>query len=829
MTLFKLENINGGMNLTRNIADNEVIEALNGFYDEEGIFTKRSGDVAGMTLNASATSISDFESTDAWTLRDTKTDIRTMESGETWTGGTANTASYYSGTQSRKLDGTVTSGYDNIMYSTVSLDLSDATKPYVSYWRSYPYTSASKFDLQLETSSGNYYNQEADDAVMLGTGSSTGYNWLHTTALKSSFTSTGSPSWATITKAQTSVNRLYSIYSQDQIQIDTGVHTEKFSGFVKNGTQSLKIFIGAAVTTTLTKTIDLTGTGATDTITMWVYSNADRTMSASYLRLGLVDDSKYYQVALGALTTGWNYLSVAKSAFTDSGSLGWANITKISIIIGAADTSATGALIFDDLSMQTPSSVVTGITGLYKYYVPSTVSKNVMVAVYSNTTPKDVVAYKNETTGVWTGFTALNATVAQTYFCNAYDRCWFVNGNSTDGLQYIDYQTAGAHPTGTITKTKFATIQPAQVCSDICFVANRIFLLGSANLTTAAGLYNGSTIYYSEPWQSSDASGFAITAWNPEVIEADVGGRGRRIVSVNNNILLFKDATINLIYNLDNNNSDGLIGEIRNKRLTDALGTCAPRSVTPSEIGVIFLDKSGVYSTTISEFKYLSKKIQPIFEGKDTTTFGTSVNYGVNKSYIHLACGAYYKHRFYLSYAAGTSTTNNKTLIYDPLYDAWTITNWGFSCFYVEKGFDTSGYAEEEKLYGGHPTTNYVYRLDYGTDDNGSVIEMLLKTKHFDFRSPERCKTPEKTIVNYISPSAATLTLYLEADYNTGDRETYPIATTASDSTASAKIVMTDYFSRRKYYNITFYNSDKLVNPIKILSLGIEFKMENYL
>ena len=35
------------MNLTRDIKDNEVIEARNGFYDSEGIFTKRSGDIAG--------------------------------------------------------------------------------------------------------------------------------------------------------------------------------------------------------------------------------------------------------------------------------------------------------------------------------------------------------------------------------------------------------------------------------------------------------------------------------------------------------------------------------------------------------------------------------------------------------------------------------------------------------------------------------------------------------------------------------------------------------------------------------------------------------------
>jgi hypothetical protein len=118
---------------------------------------------------------------------------------------------------------------------------------------------------------------------------------------------------------------------------------------------------------------------------------------------------------------------------------------------------------------------------------------------------------------------------------------------------------------------------------------------------------------------------------------------------------------------------------------------------------------------------------------------------GLNKTYLDLAWGESYNHKYYLGVPSATVEENDICLVLDlrnmdpenertirwSIYDNYKFAN---ALLYL----DDSG----EHLYGLSNVEGYVYELEKGTNDNGALIEAYATTKNYDLGSFLQLKVP---------------------------------------------------------------------------------------
>jgi hypothetical protein len=98
-----------------------------------------------------------------------------------------------------------------------------------------------------------------------------------------------------------------------------------------------------------------------------------------------------------------------------------------------------------------------------------------------------------------------------------------------------------------------------------------------------------------------------------------------------------------------------------NRRLADNIGCVSHRSIVETAMGTFFLTADqGVYLTEGTHLHEMSYKVRPsILE--------------INPTERQNAAGEYFNNHYYLSYAAGASPTNNRTLDYDVQLKSWWL------------------------------------------------------------------------------------------------------------------------------------------------------------
>jgi hypothetical protein len=103
----------------------------------------------------------------------------------------------------------------------------------------------------------------------------------------------------------------------------------------------------------------------------------------------------------------------------------------------------------------------------------------------------------------------------------------------------------------------------------------------------------------------------------------------------------------------------------------------------------------------------------------------------INWAYIANADAVYFNDRYLLTLPTGTSSTNNQVWVYYPALNAWTvISGWNIAKFSTVK-FDN-----ELQLYGIDAVSGKLYRLFYGTNDNGTAVEYIEEGGAEDFGKP---------------------------------------------------------------------------------------------
>jgi hypothetical protein len=158
------------------------------------------------------------------------------------------------------------------------------------------------------------------------------------------------------------------------------------------------------------------------------------------------------------------------------------------------------------------------------------------------------------------------------------------------------------------------------------------------------------------------------------------------------------------------------------------VGLASPRAVVAHPSGVYFMSRNGVYRTTGQEPTYISGPVGPIWRGGASSFYtGGTISHS---SITNCAMGVW-EDRIYLSFP--TETTNNRTLVYDPKDEWWSLTSIPASCLATfrpsSKDELAFGYASGAKHIGRHS-------LSY-TDDDGTAIESYWRSGWFDLENPD--------------------------------------------------------------------------------------------
>lgn len=113
----------------------------------------------------------------------------------------------------------------------------------------------------------------------------------------------------------------------------------------------------------------------------------------------------------------------------------------------------------------------------------------------------------------------------------------------------------------------------------------------------------------------------------------------------------------------------------------------------------------------------------------------------INFAQISKADAIYWDGKYFLSLPTGTSTYNDTIWVaYPDLRDEFGLPAWVVFTGLTISKFATLNVSGEERLYGIDAVNGKVYRLFYGTSDNGSALEYLEEGRGEDFGQPLKYK-----------------------------------------------------------------------------------------
>lgn len=176
-----------------------------------------------------------------------------------------------------------------------------------------------------------------------------------------------------------------------------------------------------------------------------------------------------------------------------------------------------------------------------------------------------------------------------------------------------------------------------------------------------------------------------------------------------------------------------------NYRVVDAgVGLSASQAVCAGRDGVYFMGEHGVYRTQGSEPVLVSDAITPLFDGTTGPFFkGSAINRGATT-----AAMAFHNELVYLAVPTGTSTTNDRVLVFSPVHNWWSLWSVGASCL---ASWRLTGVPV---LAFGYATgSNYIGKIAPAyTDDAGTGFSARWQSGWFDLGEPAR-KTVRETVL----------------------------------------------------------------------------------
>jgi hypothetical protein len=171
----------------------------------------------------------------------------------------------------------------------------------------------------------------------------------------------------------------------------------------------------------------------------------------------------------------------------------------------------------------------------------------------------------------------------------------------------------------------------------------------------------------------------------------------------------------------------------------NGVGLVSSRALCAGRDGVYFLGKAGVYRTTGSRAELVSGVLDPFFQGVQPDFFASSA---LNVGSVTASAMTFHREQIYLACPTGTSTTNNRVLVFDPRYNYWTLYDipaGALAPFRLSTTTDLMfAYAAGTKDVGRHAGSL--------TTDAGTTIASRWSSGWADMQAPQR-KTVRESVV----------------------------------------------------------------------------------
>lgn len=139
--------------------------------------------------------------------------------------------------------------------------------------------------------------------------------------------------------------------------------------------------------------------------------------------------------------------------------------------------------------------------------------------------------------------------------------------------------------------------------------------------------------------------------------------------------------------------------------LSDNIGMPAPASIVSRGADIYWYDYSGFYTLEGSTVKKVSWAIEAV------------VRDSINKDYAHMIVGGYFDGHFWWSYPSGSTTKNNRTVVYNPDNEAWATIDRPASSLHVGLNED-----DDYGVLWGDPDSGKVYAYGDNYFDDGTGI-----------------------------------------------------------------------------------------------------------
>lgn len=225
---------------------------------------------------------------------------------------------------------------------------------------------------------------------------------------------------------------------------------------------------------------------------------------------------------------------------------------------------------------------------------------------------------------------------------------------------------------------------------------------------------NASTVFFSDPLLPETFQTYNWVDLTPGDGESIMG-----VCTYDQYVFVFKETKFFVFYGTSVDSTDGT--PMFDYRTIDAgVGLAAAQSLCVAPDGVYFFSTRGIYRTTGGSPELVSALIDPLFNQRVTNLYG---GYAINLNSVSSVRMTFYDQQIYVAVPTGSSTVNDRLLVFDPRYGWWSIWDVAASCL---ASFKTStfpylmfGYARGLKRIG-RLSNSESADAGYGTITSGS-------------------------------------------------------------------------------------------------------------
>ena len=353
------------------------------------------------------------------------------------------------------------------------------------------------------------------------------------------------------------------------------------------------------------------------------------------------------------------------------------------------------------------------------------------------------------------------------------EHLYIANGADTvrrwDGAAFSTPVYTGVTPTG-----RFLGLSSAD---------NRLV---SARFSGSAAGNNPSTVRFSDEGNPTSFTATSYVDLTP--------GDGEEIMGVaywRNQVFVFKSTKFFVFYGNSPDDAGGV--DFNYRPVEVGVGLAASRALAVTDHGVYFMDRAGIYLTTGTDATPVGANVEPIFHG------GSSVYYQggtLNHAAISACAMTYHDERLWFSFPAGTSTVNNRNLVFSPAEKWWSLQDIpaGPMCVFRPSNVDelVFGYSSGLKHLGRHVEGAYL-------NDDGVAITARWQGGWFDFG-----QRAVKTIREMKLAGTGLVTVSIFRDYRQSPSITKQIDFSPAPSLYNSGLV---------YNNNVLYGPSQLIQP----------------